>query len=75
MNLNNYRMKNILIFAGIAGLAAAIAIYFVTQNDKDIDADEYDDQYYVSDEDIAAYDMKENTGPAYNVDEGFKPAY
>lgn len=68
-------MKNILIFAGIAGLAAAIAIYFVTQNDKDIDADEYDDQYYVSDEDIAAYDMKENTGPAYNVDEGFKPAY
>lgn len=68
-------MKNILIFAGIAGLAAAIAIYFVTQNDNDIDADEYDDQYYVSDEDIAAYDMKENTGPAYNVDEGFKPAY
>lgn len=67
-------MKNILIFAGIAGLAAAIAIYFVTENDKDID-DEYDDQYYVSDEDIAAYDMRENTGPAYNVDEGFKPAY
>lgn len=68
-------MKNILIFAGIAGLAAAIAIYFVTQNDNDIDADEYDDQYYVTDEDIAAYDMRENTGPAYNVDEGFKPAY
>lgn len=67
-------MKNILIFAGIAGLAAAIAIYLVTENDKDID-DEYDDRYYVSDEDIAAYDMRENTGPAYNVDEGFKPAY
>lgn len=67
-------MKNILIFAGIAGLAAAIAIYFVTQNDNDID-DEYDDQYYVTDEDIAAYDTRENTGPAYNVDEGFKPAY
>lgn len=67
-------MKNILIFAGIAGLAAAVAIYFVTQNDKDID-DGYDDQYYVTDEDIAAYDMRENTGPAYNVDEGFKPAY
>ncbi len=66
-------MKNILIFAGIAGLASAIAIYFVTQNDKNSYYDDSDG--YVSDEDIAAYDMKENTGPAYNVDEGFKPAY
>lgn len=66
-------MKNILIFAGIAGLASAIAIYFVTQNDKNSYSDDSDG--YVSDEDIAAYDMKENTGPAYNVDEGFKPAY
>lgn len=67
-------MKNFLIFAGIAGLAAAIAIYFVTENDKN-SYEEEDDDAYVTDEDIAAYDMRENTGPAYNVDEGFKPAY
>ena len=67
-------MKNLLIFAGIAGLAAAIAIYFVTENDKN-SYEEEDDDGYVTDEDIAAYDMRENTGPAYNVDEGFKPAY
>lgn len=66
-------MKNFLIFAGVAGLAAAIAIYFVTENDKY--SYEEDDDAYVTDEDIAAYDMRENTGPAYNVDEGFKPAY
>lgn len=67
-------MKNFLIFAGIAGLAAAIAIYFVTENDKNSYEVE-DDDGYVTDEDIAAYDLRENTGPAYNVDEGFKPAY
>lgn len=66
-------MKNILIFAGIAGLAAAIAIYFVSENDKYTYED--NDDSYVTDEDIAAYDLQENTGPAYNVDEGFKPAY
>lgn len=66
-------MKNFLIFAGIAGLAAAIAIYFVTENDKN--SYEEDDDGYVTDEDIAAYDMRENTGPAYNVDDSFKPAY
>jgi hypothetical protein len=27
-------MKNILIFAGIAGIASAIAIYFVTVSNK-----------------------------------------
>ena len=67
-------MKNFLIFAGIAGLAAAIAIYFATENDKN-SYEEVDDDGYVTDEDIAAYDMRENTGPAYNVDDGFKPAY
>lgn len=66
-------MKNILIFAGIAGIAAAIAIYFVTENDKNQFKD--DDEGYITDTDIADYDMRENTGPAYNVDEGFKPAY
>ncbi len=66
-------MKNILIFAGIAGIAAAIAIYFVTE--KDTNTFEDDDEGYITDTDIADYDMRENTGPAYNVDEGFKPAY
>ena len=28
-------MKNLLIFAAIAGLAAAVAIYFVSEADKD----------------------------------------
>jgi len=70
-------MKNVLIFAGIAGIAAAIAIYFVSESNKNSDQDEYisDDEGYVSDEDIEAYDQRENTGPAYNVDEGFKTAY
>lgn len=63
-------MKNILIFAGIAGLAAAIAIYFVGENDKNFDEDRY-----VSDEDVEAYDQMENTGPAYNVDNGFNSSY
>lgn len=57
-------MKNVLIFAGIAGLAAAIAIYFVTESDKN-DYDE--DEDYITDADIAAYDMRENTGPAYTL--------
>ncbi len=64
-------MKNILIFAGIAGLAAAIAIYFVTENDKN----SYEEEGYVTDADIAAYDLRENTGPASSVSEGFRPAY
>lgn len=67
-------MKNILIFAGIAGLAAAIAIYFVTENDKNDDR-YLDDDEYVTDEDIEAYDRRENTGPAYNIDKGFNAAY
>ena len=66
-------MKNILIFAGIAGLAAAIAIYFVTERDKDVYED--DDAGYITDADIAAYDQRENTGPATAADNDFKPAY
>lgn len=69
------KMKNILIFAGIAGLAAAIAIYFVSENDKNFDEEEYLSDEYVSDEDIEAYDQAENTGPAFNVDNGFNAAY
>jgi len=70
-------MKNILIFAGIAGIAAAIAIYFVTENDKN-SYDDGGDNYlnnYPTDEDIAEYNVRENTGPAISVDDGFKPAY
>ena len=68
-------MKNILIFAGIAGLAAAIAIYFVSQNDNNSDENDYQSDEYISDEDIEAYDSAENTGPAFNVDNGFNVAY
>ena len=56
-------MKNILIFAGIAGLAAAIAIYFVGESNQEMDY--YDTDYYesdyVSDTDIENYDIAENT--------------
>lgn len=50
-------MKNILIFAGIAGIASAIAIYFITESSKDSD-----EGTYVSNNDIEAYDYIENTG-------------
>lgn len=51
-------MKNILIFASFAGIAAAIAIYFVTEGNKssgglgyvsDAAKDEYDRKTNVSD--------------------------
>lgn len=64
-------MKNILIFAAIAGIAAAVAIYLVTENDKNsdflTDNDNSEDDEYVSDADIEAYDKQENTGTAYPV--------
>lgn len=50
-------MKNILIFAGIAGIASAIAIYFMGESIKDSDKGTY-----VSNNDIEAYDYIENTG-------------
>lgn len=49
-------MKNILIFAGLAGLAAAIAIYFVSEDLKEEAAE------YISDGELAEYDIRENTG-------------
>ncbi len=58
-------MKKLLIFAGISGLAAAIAIYFASENDKYEDFN--DDANYVSDADVEAYDINENTGPAERV--------
>ena len=54
-------MKSILIFAGIAGLAAAIAIYFVSEDLAT------DDGGYVTDADLEAYDIRENTGLAEAV--------
>ena len=50
-------MKNILIFAGIAGIASAIAIYFATASAKSSGASSY-----VTDADMEAYDISENTG-------------
>ena len=50
-------MKNILIFAGIAGIASAIAIYFVGESTKKSTGPRY-----VSNNDIEAYDYIENTG-------------
>ena len=55
-------MKNILIFAGIAGLAAAIAIYFVTESNKD-----YNEEDFITDADIDYYDLHENTGRAESI--------
>lgn len=62
-------MKKLLIFAGISGLAAAIAIYFASENDMNDDTNYITDadSKYVSDADIEAYDMRENTGPAKPV--------
>ena len=58
-------MKKLLIFAGISGLAAAIAIFFASENDKYGDFNDEDN--YVSDADIEAYEISENTGPAERV--------
>ena len=69
-------MKNILIFASLAGLASAIAIYFVTEGSKTsgrgtnrysentLTSDSGD---FVTDADIENYNIAENTGPAQAV--------
>ena len=57
-------MKNVLIFAALAGIAAAVSIYFVTESRKTSDDDDYN---YISDADIEAYDMRENSGRAEPV--------
>lgn len=59
-------MKNVLIFAGLAGIAAAIAIYFVGESNSNV-ADDYYESDYVTDADIENYDMMENTGRAQTV--------
>ena len=59
-------MKKLLIFAGISGLAAAIAIYLASENDKNEDFNDHGEGY-VSDAEIEAYEINENTGPAERV--------
>jgi hypothetical protein len=56
-------MRNILILAGLAGLAAAVAIYFTGENMDSTDDDYYESDY-VTDADIEEYDRRENTGMA-----------
>lgn len=58
-------MRNVLIFAGIAGLAAAIAIYFFGEETF------YDDDDYISDVDIENYDLVENTGAPIATGTGY----
>ena len=55
-------MKNILIFASLAGIAAAVAIYFVSESNKNYDAEDY-----ITDADIDYYDLHENTGRAQSI--------
>jgi hypothetical protein len=45
-------MKNILIFAALAGIAAAVSIYFVTEANKDNFEEDF-----VSDADIFNHDL------------------
>ncbi len=45
-------MKNILIFAAIAGIAAAIAIYFVSEQSNP----EYDSDY-IADPEVDDFDL------------------
>lgn len=50
-----------MILAGLAGIAAAIAIYFTSESDSADDLDYYESDY-VSDVDIEEWDRRENTG-------------
>ena len=60
-------MKNILIFAGLAGLASAIAIYFVSEGNKGSKKGNY-----ITDAAIDEYDRITNTGdPSTNSSRGF----
>jgi hypothetical protein len=61
----NSDMKNVLIFAGLAALAAAVAIYFFGETDGGMD--DYYESDYISDVDIENYDLYENTGAPRSV--------
>ena len=54
-------MKKILMFAALSGIAAAISIYFVTESQK-ASYDDDGDYGYITDADVEAFDMRENTG-------------
>ena len=50
-------MKNILAFAAFAGLSAAVAIYFMSQNTRT-----WHEGDYISNDDVDTYDKTQNTG-------------
>lgn len=67
-------MKNILIFAGVAGLASAVAIYLISGSLKSTGGTSRrksnfvpEGSGYVTDSDIEAYNVSENTGAAQPV--------
>ncbi|MDB5248622.1 MAG: hypothetical protein JWQ40_3016 [Segetibacter sp.] len=57
-------MKNVLIFACLAGIAAAVAIYFVSESKLGLDEDNED---FLTDVDYEAYDLAENTGRPQSI--------
>ncbi len=59
-------MRNTLIFASIASIAAAITVYFMIEKNK-----EKDEAWYVSDADLEAYNSSENTGPAQPISKAY----
>ncbi len=57
-------MKNVLIFACLAGIAAAISIYFVTHSQVGVDEDQ---DAFLTDVDYDTYDLAENTGRPQSI--------
>ncbi len=55
--------RDTLIFISLGALAAAVTVYFFIQKDKT----PYQEGY-VSDADVEAFDLRENTGPAIPVE-------
>lgn len=55
-------MRNILIFASVASLAAAVAIYFVSESYKTVNEEDF-----ITDVDVDNYDKNENTGLAESI--------
>jgi len=57
-------MKNILLFALVAGVVGAVAIYFTTSKNA-----AYLDDEYITDADLEDFDMRENNGPVKRAGE------